>query len=102
MRTKKLKEIHDVSIGIEMTNETLIKRSLQRLKEKDLSEEARLAEVSLLEEELELRDTLKKGQNLYRERKAENRGFWTAITGSTLGIAIAEFGPKVVEKLRKK
>ena len=102
MRTKKLKEIHDVSIGLEAANEALIRRSLQRLKEEGLSEEARLAEVNLLEEELELRDTLKKGQNLYRERKAENRGFWTAITGSTLGIAISEFGPKVWQKLRKK
>lgn len=101
MRTKQLKELHDVSIGLEITNEALIKRALARLKEKDLSEEARLAEVKLLEAELRLRDNLKKGQYLYKERKASNRGYWFGVTGSMLGIVLSEVGPKVVKNLRR-
>lgn len=102
MRTKKLKELHDVSIGLSLTNEMLIERTLKRLKEKDLSEEARIAEVNLLEEELKLRDNLKKGQDLYKERKAENRGYFIGVGGSLLGVLLADFGPIIVKNLRRK
>lgn len=102
MRTKKLKELHDVSIGLGVTNDALIERALARLKEKDLSEEARMAEVKLLETELRLRDNLKKAQHLYKERKASDRGYWFGVTGSMLGIVLSEVGPKVIKNLRRK
>lgn len=101
MRKSELKGLHDVSIGLQVTNDILIKHALEKLEEEGLSEEARRVNVKVLKTELELRKTLENNKNLYKERKASDRGYWCGVSGCMLGLAICKVYPVVIKHLKK-
>lgn len=102
MRKKQLKEMYDKATICNELNNALIENALERLKQDDLTDESRIESVELLEKTLKTRDDFGKIETAYKERKAEDRGYWIGVGGTLLGTFIAEVGPKIYKVLLKK
>ena len=102
MRKKQLKEMHDRASAYNELNNVIIESIMERLKEPDLTDEKRIESVELLEEQLKCRGNFEDIEKAYRERKAEDKGYWIGVGGSLLGVFIAEVGPRIIKVLKKK
>ncbi|WP_407450047.1 hypothetical protein [Fibrobacter sp.] len=101
MRKAKLKEWHDRADELDMMNDCLIDSTLNALCKDDLSQEDRKLNVDALRRELDCRKNFGKVKAAYKERKAEDRGYWIGVSGCMLGLVICEVLPVLKKHLKK-
>ena len=102
MRMKKLEEHYNRTMAVNEVNDIILDYTLDRVEKTD-DKEMRAKEVELIKTGLETRENCHKVELEYVERKAERRGYFTALVGSVIGMMIGEFaGPKIVGLIKKK
>lgn len=103
MRTKKLKQVYDETKGFKIVNDVLIKSTIERLKkDEELDRDKRVELADELSEMLKLNERLGEIENDYFQNKQFDAGWFTGLGGSLLGIALVEYGPKIVKLFKKK
>lgn len=102
MRKAKLKELYDRAKTYNEINDVCIDCTIARLNADDITVEDRKEGIELLKTELETRKNFNSVETAYKERKAEDRGYWIGVSGCCLGIILAEVGPVLWKHFKTK